>query len=423
MTAYFTGLFAAERSKRNIERMSEKTKSDYQSQQHFITDSPWSASDVMEIVGRKLQKRLGSVEGQAYAIDESSNRKSGKHSVGVSSQYNGNLGKVENSQTGVYASLSKGNRVGLINARLFLPDEWVEDSGRCKKAGIPAKDIVKKTKIELALEMISEDKSRGIQFGWVNADALYGNSSSFCNNIEEMGENFVVDIHRDKQIYLNDPAPYVPERISKKGRKPSQKVTDEPVIEAQKYCQRLTNKEFSKVKIRKGTKGWIKGSVHIKRIWVWDDKEEQGRERTLIIRKAQGKQAAKYAISNFSISEKSPQEFAFMQSQRFWIERAFQDCKGELGMADYQVRKYRAWYHHQALFMMAYDYVNYTKERQKKQLPLLSARDVRLLIIAYLAQSNVVMEKEISDLIIRHKQRITDIMRYYPPDDLFKVTK
>lgn len=417
--AYFTGLFAAERNKRNIERMSEKTQSDYQSQQHFITDSPWSASDVMEIVGRKLQKRLGSVEDQAYSIDESSNRKSGKHSVGVSSQYNGNLGKVENSQTGVYASLSKGNRVGLINARLFLPDEWVEDTKRCKKAGIPQQDIVKKTKVELALEMIDEDRSRGIQFGWVNADALYGNSSLFCNSIEDMGENFVVDIHRDKQVYLNNPAPHLPERTSKRGRKPTRKVTDETPVEVQKYCETLTDKDFSKVKIRKGTKGWVKGSVHIKRVWVWDGKEEHGRERTLIIRKAQGKQAAKYAMSNFKVTQKSPREFAFMQSQRFWIERAFEDCKGELGMADYQVRKYRAWYHHQALFMMAYDYVNYTKEKQKQQLPLLSVRDVRLLIIAYLTQSQVKMEKEISDLLKRHKQRITDIMRYYPPDDLF----
>ena len=88
-------------------------------------------------------------------------------------------------------------------------------------------------------------------------------------------------------------------------------------------------------------------------------------------------------------------------------------------MADYQVRKYRAWYHHQALYFMAYDYINHIKDKQKQQIPLLSVRDVRLLIIAYLSQAQVNMEKEISDLMIRHQQRIKDILRYYPPEDLF----
>ena len=77
---------------------------------------------------------------------------------------------------------------------------------------------MKKTKIELALEMISEDKARGIEFGWVNADALYGNSSLFCNTIEDMGDKFVVDIHKDQNIYISDPKPEVPEQTSKKGR-------------------------------------------------------------------------------------------------------------------------------------------------------------------------------------------------------------
>ena len=399
--------------------MCEQTRSDYQRQQHFITDSGWSAFDAMEIVGKKCQKRLGSVHDQSYGIDESSNRKSGKYSVGVSRHYNGNLGKVENSQTAVYASLSKGSKVSLINARLFLPDEWIEDVERCRKAGVPRESIVKKTKIELALEMIAQDLERGIQFGWVNADGLYGNSTLFCDSIEDMGQNFVVDIHKDQHVYLQNPEPYVPSPTSSKGRKPTRKVTNHSPLQVQEYCKSLTDKDFTRVKIRKGTKGWIKGSVHIKRIWIWDGKQDHGRERVLIVRKPSGKQGAKYALSNITKEQKTPQEFAYMQSQRFWIERAFQDCKGELGMADYQVRKYQAWYHHQALFFMAYDYANHIRDKQRVNIPLLSVRDVRLLIIAHLTANQVIMEKEIIDLAIRHKQRIADILRHYPPEDLF----
>ncbi len=167
-------LFATERDKRNIERMSEKMDRNYQRQHHFLSDSPWSAQDLMQAMSRNTNKLLGNWAEQSYSIDESSYRKAGKHSVGVSHQYNGNLGKVENSQTGVYASLSRGNRVGLINCRLFLPDEWINDEARCKKAGVPRKAIVKKTKIDLALDMIRESIDAGVQFGWVNADGYIG---------------------------------------------------------------------------------------------------------------------------------------------------------------------------------------------------------------------------------------------------------
>ena len=111
---------------------------------------------------------------QALSIDESSNCKAGNHSVGVSHQYNGNKGKLDNCQTGVYAALSRSNRVGIINTKLFLPDEWINDVERCAKAGIPKHVITKKTKIELGIELIAEAKQSGIEFGWVNAGVGMG---------------------------------------------------------------------------------------------------------------------------------------------------------------------------------------------------------------------------------------------------------
>jgi len=138
---YLEGLFCTERSKRNIERMVEKSKAQYQSQQHFITDSPWSSCQFIMDVAKKVNSDLGDTKLQALNIDENSNHKSGKHSVGVSRQYNGNEGKIENSQTGVFASLGSGEKVNLVNARLYLPKEWTDDEKRCIKAGVPKKEI------------------------------------------------------------------------------------------------------------------------------------------------------------------------------------------------------------------------------------------------------------------------------------------
>jgi hypothetical protein len=155
-------------------------------------------------------------------------------------------------------------------------------------------------------------------------------------------------------------------------------------------------------------------------VWVWDGKEPQARERTLLIRKPDKKKGpVKFALSNIPKESKTLQDFAFMQAQRFWIERAFEDCKGELGMADYQVRKYNAWYYHQALVMFAMQYINKTKIENQENIPLLSVRDIRLQIIALLKKDGTQMEIEIDQMLDRHRQRINDIMRYYPENDYF----
>ena len=103
-----------------------------------------------------------------------------------------------------------------------------------------------------------------------------------------------------------------------------------------------------------------------------------------------------------------------MQAQRYFIERAFQDAKGEIGMADQQVRKYNAWYHHQAFVMMAMDYINMKKLEHREDIPLLSIRDIRLQIIATQMENGVQMETEIEQMMLRHRQRQRDINRYYP---------
>jgi hypothetical protein len=221
-------------------------------------------------------------------------------------------------------------------------------------------------------------------------------------------------------VYLSDPQPYVPESTSDKGRKPTRLQTDVEPIEVQHYCKGLANKEFKEVKLRKGTKGWIKARVHIARVWVWDGQEQKARERTLIIRKGIKKRdEIKYALSNFTLEERTAQQFAFMQGQRFWIERAFEDMKGELGMADYQVRKFNAWYHHQVLVMQALEFINRKRIQYQEKIPLLSVRDIRLQIIEICMNSGVKMEKEIEQMLRRHQQRMEDINRYYPDNQYF----
>ncbi|MGB4959530.1 MAG: IS701 family transposase [Saprospiraceae bacterium] len=416
---YLEGLFCAEHSKRNIERMVEKSKAQYQSQQHFITDSPWSASQLMMEVAKKVNKDLGDIKLQALNIDENSNKKSGKHSVGVSRQYNGNEGKIENSQTGVFASLGSEDKVSLVNARLYLPKEWTDDEKRCVKAGVPKKDIKYATKVELAMDLIDELDNHGIEYGWIGADSLYGQGYEFANALDRKGKKFVLDVKKNQHIYLTEPEVLVEKRETKKGKQIVKLTIEQESVKVENYYKTLIKNDFTQVEWRKGTKGWLKALFHVQTVWVWDSKSEKAQKRTLIIRKDRNK--TKYSLSNFTAEESTIEEFAYMQGQRYWIERSFQENIGELGMTDYQVRKYNSWYHHMALVMMAMHYILKKKFEKKEDIPLLSARDIRLQTIAILLSQGVTMEDEIAQMITRHKQREKDIERHYkdePNDNL-----
>ena len=81
-------------------------------------------------------------------------KKSGNSSVGFSRQYCGNQGKVKNCQVGVFLAYFKGGKRTLIDFRLYLPENWVDDKEHCLKAKIPPEMIRFQTKCDFVLEMI-----------------------------------------------------------------------------------------------------------------------------------------------------------------------------------------------------------------------------------------------------------------------------
>jgi SRSO17 transposase len=166
---YLSGLMQARR--KNMERMAEVVpESDEQALQHFLSHSSWEARAVLDQVAREADALLGGTPKSALLLDESAMTKKGRHSVGVARQWNGRLGKVDNCQVGVFAALSCATAVTLIDARLYLPSAWVEDSARCKAAGIPAGAQQAKSKAQLALEMVRYNRQLGVRFGWVGMD-------------------------------------------------------------------------------------------------------------------------------------------------------------------------------------------------------------------------------------------------------------
>jgi len=215
---YLKGLMQAIR--KNMERMEEYViGADDQALQYMLTESQWDSKAVMDQVAQEANQLLGGDE-SCLLLDESGFEKKGEHSVGVARQWNGRLGKVDNCQVGVFAALGRGTRATLIDYRLYLPEKWCEEASRCKNAGIPEAFHLFKTKSELALDMVRHQRQQGIQFAWVGADGGYGKEPAFLRGLDDMDEIFVVDVHKDQLIYLDDPQPVIPPRKNnQRGRK------------------------------------------------------------------------------------------------------------------------------------------------------------------------------------------------------------
>ena len=150
---YVRGLLQAET--KNMERMEEVIpEADHQALHHMLSESAWSERAVLDQVAQEAHRRLGGHADSALLKDESGCPKPGTQSVGVARQWCGPLGQVENGQVGVFAALSRGPEVTLIDGRLLLPEAWTTDPARCQAAGIPVAHRGFPRKTDLALAMI-----------------------------------------------------------------------------------------------------------------------------------------------------------------------------------------------------------------------------------------------------------------------------
>ncbi len=378
---------------------------DDQALQYMLTEAQWDTQAVMKQVAQEADQLLGGSEESCLLIDESGVEKKGKHSVGVARQWCGRLGKVDNCQVGVFAALGRGNRATLIDFRLYLPERWTSDEERCDKAGIPEGFRAFKTKSEQAVEMVKNQRELGIRFAWVGADGGYGKEPAFLRGLDDINETFVVDIHKDQTLYLDDPEPTIPPRKNSRGRKPTRYKTEIKGMRVDKWVKQQPEADWCHYTLRNSTKGELRVQILHRRVWLWDKEESKARHWHLIVRKEpDAPETLKYTLSNAS-EEISVHQLAKMQGQRFWVERAFQDGKSEAGMADYQARKWNSWHHHMALVSMAMLFMTEERERQKEEYPLLSCNDIELLLRTYLPRRDIEHDEVLRQMEKRHLRR------------------
>ena len=399
--------------RKNIERMTEVVpETEYQSLHHFATHSPWEHRPVMDQVALDADRLLGGSPDSALVLDESSLPKKGKKSVGVARQWCGRLGKVDNCQVGVYASLVYGSSATLVDYRLYLPQEWIDDRKRCKSAGVPD-EIGFQSKSQLALDIVHHARALGIRYAWVGVDGGYGKEPLFLKTLDDDGEQFVADVHKNQSIYLEDPCPYIPETKSAKGRHPSLYKTDIPQMTVTKWASEQPDNAWQRITTRDSTKGRLQVDILTRRVWVWLDKKQCVRQWHLVVRReCDSQRTIKYSLSN-APAETSPERLAYMQGQRFFVERSFQDAKETAGMDHYQVRGWLAWHHHMTMVMMSMLFLLETRTEQKDSYPLLSCPDIATLLALFLPRRNITQEEVFRQMDVRHRQRQASIDSAY----------
>ena len=272
----------------------------------------------------------------------------------------------------------------MVDVRLFLPREWSTDKARCNKAGIPVSEQTYRSKAELALAMVEEMEGE-IEYDWVGGDSIYGNSPELRKGLTQRNHRFIMDVSERQQVYLSPPKPYIPPSNPGRGRKKKAWVSDQKPVMLKVLISKLTEQDWSSYIVRQGTKGPIERLCYVRDVYFWSSKRPNNSEveklQVIISRNPDGSQL-KYSFTNNIALENQPvlseKELLYRQMQRYWIERGFQDLKDVLGMTDYQVRGWRAWYHHITLTIMALHYMLEQKIIFRNEIPLLSCQDIKL---------------------------------------------
>ena len=129
--------------------------------QRCLSDDVWDEDHRRQTYHGLVADEMGDPDG-VLMFDESGFVKKGKDSVGVARQYCGTLGKVENSQVGVFAAYASRHGYALVDKRLFMPEQWFteDDKNRRDQCNVP-QDVTFHTKPQLAVQMLQAIRSKG----------------------------------------------------------------------------------------------------------------------------------------------------------------------------------------------------------------------------------------------------------------------
>jgi SRSO17 transposase len=386
-----------------------------QNVQHFMTNSPWSAGDVLRQVRREIAARPELRQGGVLILDESPVRKAGAKSVGAARQWNGRIGHVDLSQVGTFLAYANGPVWTWVDGELFLPERWFSAAmaDERRRLGIPAERTFR-TKVEFGWLMIRRVQEEGLPFEAVACDELYGRSGWLRARLDGARILYLANVPADTRVYLTPPrleVPSTPPGHTGPRFKRPRVMASAPALEARVLAARPET-AWRRVRVRPVERGELIDEFAAWRVWTIRD-EAVAEEWLLVRRAATGK--CSYTLSN-APPDAPLERLAGLRCQRYWVERANQDAKSEAGWDELQAQKLRAWEHHLALTILATWFVAETKldwardhprdpalvtDLATDRLPALSVANVRAMLRAAMPLPDLTADRAVA-LVVEH---------------------
>jgi SRSO17 transposase len=337
----------------------QETEALRQRLQEAVVISAWSEEDVFRRLAKLVDKRLPDVE--ALVIDDTGFAKKGKHSVGVARQYSGTLGRVDNCQVAVSVHVAGERGSACTGMELYLPEAWLVDDARRKKAGVPDA-VQQRTKWQIAIELLDKALAAGVRKHVVLADAGYGDTLEFRHALVERGLGYVVGVNGIAVVWPPDATPQLKRVAGRDGYKRAMWVdTKHPPLAIKELAKDL---DYRRVSWREGTKGMQSGRFAAIRV---RPAPEHGRGREpeqplwLIVQWSEEENAPwKFWLSNLPAST-SVRRLVWLAKLRWRVERDYQDLKGEVGLDHYEGRTWRGFHHHATLCSAAHAFLSLQK--------------------------------------------------------------
>ena len=338
---YVAGL-VSQVERKNVESIAYHHDQDRQMLQKFVGQYTWDHKPLIGELVRQVGAALGHPDA-VLVLDPSAFPKKGNESVGVQRQWCGRLGKVDNCQVGVYLAYVAPEEHALVDMRLYLPKSWTSSKKRCVKVGVPA-EVKFRTRHALALEMLDEHGA-ALPHSWVAGDDEMGKNPEFRGQLQRRGEHYVLAVPSNTLIrdLEAEPPPY-----SGRGRAPKS-----PWIRVDRWCRALPKSAWTTIDVRDGEKGPL--VTEAVKVRVRAKSAPGDFDETLVVvreRQADGTMKHDYFLSNES-QDTCLTEFARVIKAEHRIEECLQRAKSEAGLADYEVRTWRGWHHHQTLSLIS----------------------------------------------------------------------
>jgi SRSO17 transposase len=340
--AYLKGLLSPTQRKNGWQLAEQAGEKNPDGIQRLLNNALWDADAVRDDLRQYVVEHLGE-EQAVLVVDETGFLKKGNKSVGVKRQYSGTAGRIENCQIGVFVAYASSKGHTLLDRELYLPKDWAEDEERRKEAGVP-QEVQFATKPQLARKMLERALESGVPCKWVTADEIYGGDRHLRIWLEQQEQAFVLAVTSNEPLWCDIGRGLRQERVTA-------------------MVASVRDEQWQRLSAGDGAKGprlydWVR--VALERL-TWLGEEEVRWEHWLLVRRSLEKpeEMAYYVV--FCPIGTTLQELVEVAGQRWTIEESFEITKDEVGLDEYEVRRWTGWYRHITLAMLAQAYLAVTR--------------------------------------------------------------